>query len=214
MFKQVLSGNAQIALAVLGKSGLLKNYYLAGGLALALHFGHRHSEDFDFFTPNTFDPHQLSSQLSKLGDFKEEFAKGITLLGEFQGIKFSCFQYDYPLLDRPSKFLDVDVAAPEDIAPMKLAAIMDRGTRRDYIDLYILVKNGLSFEQMFELYDHKYSKLENNMFSLTKSLGYFDEADNSSMPRMIEKITWEEVKKFCTQESVRLGNKYLYKTSD
>lgn len=214
MFKQVLSDQAQIALALLGESKLLNNCYLAGGSALALHLGHRHSEDFDFFTPDIFDPHLLSSQLSKLGDFKEEFAKGITLLGEFHEIKFSCFKYDYPLLGPTSQFLGVNIASPEDIAPMKLAAVMDRSTRRDYIDLYMLVKKGLSFEQMFELYDQKYHKLESNLFSLTKSLSYFDEADNSTMPRMIEQITWEEVKKFCSQESVRLGNEHLYKSSN
>lgn len=50
MFASVLSDDAQNALAVLGKSGLLSQAYLAGGSALALQYGHRRSEDFDFFS--------------------------------------------------------------------------------------------------------------------------------------------------------------------
>ena len=49
MFGAVLSDSAQAALAVLAKSGLMKDAYLAGGSALALRFGHRYSIDFDFF---------------------------------------------------------------------------------------------------------------------------------------------------------------------
>ena len=54
MFEQVLSKDAKKSLAVLGKSGLLKNAYMAGGTALALQIGHRVSVDFDFFTPKEF----------------------------------------------------------------------------------------------------------------------------------------------------------------
>ena len=49
MFTAVLSSDAQNALALLGKSGLISKAYLAGGSALALYFGHRYSVDFDFF---------------------------------------------------------------------------------------------------------------------------------------------------------------------
>ena len=54
MFEEVLQKDAERALALLEKSGLLKNAYLAGGTALALQIGHRISVDFDFFTPKKF----------------------------------------------------------------------------------------------------------------------------------------------------------------
>lgn len=41
MFEKVLSKNAKDSMALLGKSKLLKDAYLAGGTALALKIGHR-----------------------------------------------------------------------------------------------------------------------------------------------------------------------------
>jgi hypothetical protein len=75
MFASVLSGDAQNALALLGGSGLLSQAYLAGGSALALQFGHRRSEDFDFFSPHPFSPDELGRALSALGRFTQTFAK-------------------------------------------------------------------------------------------------------------------------------------------
>ena len=54
MFTRVLSDNAKYALAILGKSRLMDNAYLAGGTACALQLGHRLSFDLDFFTPKEF----------------------------------------------------------------------------------------------------------------------------------------------------------------
>ncbi|MBI4100102.1 nucleotidyl transferase AbiEii/AbiGii toxin family protein, partial [Candidatus Microgenomates bacterium] len=65
MFTGTLPVNAQESLALLGKTKCLpKGTYLAGGSGLALHFGHRMSEDFDFFTPNSFDQDALVKKLA------------------------------------------------------------------------------------------------------------------------------------------------------
>lgn len=209
MFGSVLSGAAQTALAVLGESGLVKNAYLAGGSALALHYGHRYSIDFDFFSTEPFLPDTLSRRLQNLGIFKETFSKGISLIGSFNGIKMSYFQYEYPLIAPTTEFLHVTVAHPHDIGAMKLTAIMDRGTKRDLVDLYELHEQGVTVEQLFDMYDKKYQKLSANMFSLIKALGYFDETELSTMPEMIRAVSWEEVKQFFSAESLRLAKKYL-----
>jgi hypothetical protein len=65
----------------------------------------------------------------------ERSEKG-TILTYVNGTRFSLFFYSYPLLDNAQKFLNVDIAGIKDIAPMKVAAISDRGTKRDFIDLY------------------------------------------------------------------------------
>lgn len=209
MFTAVLSDDAQSALAVLGKSGLLSQAYLAGGSALALQIGHRRSEDFDFFSPQEFSPIELSKALSRVGKFQTTFAKGITLLGTFNEVKFSYFQYNYPLLDTAITYKDVVLAQQKDIAAMKLAAIMDRGKKRDFVDLFVLTQHELSFDDMLELYDRKYHALENNLFSLIRAINYFDEADTTEMPNMLIPLSWENVKKFFIAESMRLAKKYL-----
>ncbi len=209
MFAAVLSGDAQNALAVLGKSGLVSRAYLAGGSALALQYGHRRSEDFDFFSPDPFSPDKLSQVLSRLGTFKTTFCKGITLLGVFNGVKFSYFQYNYPLIDPTVEHLLVKIAQPKDIAAMKLAAVMDRGKKRDFVDLFVLTKHGISVDMMLELYDQKFQALDNNLFSLLRALNYFDEAETTDMPQMLISLEWEKIKEYFISESMRLAKKYL-----
>ena len=65
MFTKVLSTTAQNSLALLGKSGLLNDTYLAGGCSgLALHLGHQYSLDFDFFTRRHFESKDVTRKLS------------------------------------------------------------------------------------------------------------------------------------------------------
>lgn len=211
MFTTVLSKNAQNALALLGKSRILQDKtYLAGGSALALQYGHRISIDFDFFTPIHFVGRNIALELNNIGSFKlQEAAEKNTLLGLFNNVKFSLFFYDYPLVISPINYLGIEIARPEDIAAMKLAAIMDRGTIKDFIDIYFLIKKGISLEQSFRYYNKKYKSLANNIYSIIKSLSYFDDANLKEMPEMIERIDWEEVKKFFQKETIKLAEKYL-----
>ena len=58
-------------------------------------------------------------------------------------------------------------------------------------------------------YNKKYKSLANNIYSIIKSLSYFDDADLKEMPEMIEKINWEEVKEFFRKEVLKLADKYL-----
>lgn len=211
MFTKTLSENAQKSLALLGKGVLPLNTYLAGGSALALHFGHRISIDFDFFTNAPFSSEKLVEGLTKIGDFKPQTALKDTLLGSFNGIRFSLFYYPHPLLFPAIDYEDIPVADPKDIAAMKVAAVADRGSKKDFIDLYFLSKNGIALESCFEYYERKYKSLANNLYSIITSLSYFVDAENSEMPRMIAEISWEEIRAFFEKEAVRLGKKYLEK---
>ena len=211
MFTKTLSGDAPKSLAVLGKGVLPKGTYMAGGSALALHFGHRFADEFDFFTPFSFSSSNLKQQLEKLGNFKTETVLSDTLLGKFNGVRFSMFYYKYPLLFPTVKFLGIELADPKEIGAMKIAAIMDRGSKKDFFDLYFLSKNSILLEECFENYDKKYKALDSNLYSILKSLSYFVDAESSAAPVMIEKVSWPEVKKFFENEAVRLGKKYLTK---
>lgn len=210
MFTRTLSVNTQNALALLGKTDVLpQKTYLAGGSALALHFGHRISVDFDFFTPKHFKEKKLSKDLAKIGEFVTSEISKDTLLGLFQKIRFSIFRYDYPLLFPATIFNDLHIAHPKDIAAMKLAAIMDRGAKKDFIDLFFLVQNKVTLEEALEYYDKKYQALANNIYSLITSLSYFVDAEDDHMPKMLAKISWQEVKKFLQKETIRLAKKFL-----
>lgn len=204
MFPDTLSGDAQNALAVLGKSGLLNSAYLAGGTSLALQIGHRKSEDFDFFTRLDFDSGEIISKLKGIGKFTVDQLAPRTILGQFMGTDFSLFYQSYPLVDETLNYLNVNLASPKDISAMKLSAITGRGTKKDYIDLYFLAKEKYQFEQMFAFYDQKYGVLEANKMAIVKALQYFEDVDLSEMPVMLKSLDWEEVKKFLRDQAARL----------
>ncbi len=93
MFEKTLIQGAKDNLALLGKSGLLRDAYLAGGTAAALYLGHRISLDFDFFTSIPFNPTEVAQELAKWGSFMKEQASKGTVLGTFNKTKFSLFLY-------------------------------------------------------------------------------------------------------------------------
>jgi hypothetical protein len=75
-------------------------FYLAGGTALALYLGHRHSEDLDWFTSERLaDPLYLAQRLrdANLAFVTAQTAPG-TLHGHILGVRLSLFEFRYPLL--------------------------------------------------------------------------------------------------------------------
>lgn len=209
MFEQVLSKDAKKSLAVLGKSRLLQDAYLAGGTALALQMGHRISVDFDFFTGKKFNGNIFVRKLKKLiPDFRLERTAAGTLLGNINKIRFSLFFYDYPLLFKKHSFSGIiKIADIKDIAAMKIAAISDRGTKRDFIDLYFITKieKILSLDEILRLYDKKFGLLKQNKIHILKSLVYFDDAEDEPLPIMLKPVKWKEVKKAITKSVLEIG---------
>lgn len=209
MFEEVLPKDAKSALAILGESGLLKEAYLAGGTALALHIGHRISVDFDFFTRKEFNENYLVQKLTELPlSFRLEKTDAGTILGYLNKTRFSLFFYKYPILGKVRQFLNSNILDVKDIAPMKLAAISDRGTKRDFIDLYFIIamEKLFTLQEVFDLYDQKFKILNQNKAHILKSLIYFDDADEQPMPQMLKKVDWTTVKKF-----FKLETKFLVK---
>jgi hypothetical protein len=141
MFEKAITPETKKSLAILGEIGILKECYLAGGTALCLQFGHRISFDLDFFTKEEFKPKILAQRIKKIfPEFKVDKLEWGTILGYLGKTRFSLFFYDYPLLFKPLNFLGIKIAQSKDIAPMKIAEICERGTKRDFIDLFFILK--------------------------------------------------------------------------
>ena len=200
MFEETFVKGAKDILALLGRSGILQEAYLAGGTAAALQLGHRISVDFDFFTTKEFIPKEISAALSKLGSFDEEQESKGTLLGKFEGINFSFFIYKYPLIFPAQKYLSVSIADIRDIASMKIDAIASRGAKRDFIDLYFICKSGYQLTDILDFYDKKYGRLSSNRIHIQKSLVFFNDAEPDEMPRMLKDVKWGKVKEFFEEE--------------
>lgn len=196
MFAETLIKGADDSLAILGSSGILKDAYLAGGTAAALQMGHRISVDFDFFTPREFVPEKFVTALSKLGSFDETQVDKGTVLGNFEGVKFSLFVYKYLLIFPAIKYSSLKIADIRDIAAMKIEAIASRGAKRDFIDLYFICQSGYQLGQLLDIYDKKYKNLATTGIHVMKSLVYFDDAEPDKIPLMLKEVQWEEVKRY------------------
>ncbi len=178
-------------------------YYLAGGTALALQMGHRTSLDFDFYHPQHFDSGELFSKLqSVFGErVTERHREEDTLTGDIDGVHFSFFWYKYPLIRVLKDFESVPLASIEDIAAMKIIAVVQRGTRRDFIDIYYLLKR-VDLDALFFWTEEKYPSF--NRYMGMRALIYFDDAekrtDESRITIFDKNLTWEEVKKAITKK--------------
>lgn len=186
-----------------------KTAYLAGGTALALQLGHRMSVDLDFFTLHEFNETELSSKLKKLSGFTEDRTAEWTILGKVGNTKFSMFYYNYPLLDKTIQFENINLASLKDIAAMKIHAIEQRGTRRDFVDVYFLSKT-YTLDQMVTFYQEKYSAASDRLVFTIRALDYFEDAEQENqMPQMLLPVDWEEVKGFFRIETKRLAHEKL-----
>lgn len=79
---------------------------------------------------------------------------------------------------------------------MKLSVVIDRGKKRDFVDLFFLAQRGFSLDDALRWYDQKYHTSENSLFSLLGALNHFDEAGTTDMPETLTPPSWEEVKTF------------------
>ncbi len=170
---------------------------LVGGTSLALQIGHRKSIDLDFFGEIDFtylNIKEVFKSFDKIESFKN--SKHINIF-EINNVKVDFVNYTYPWLKQELEIDGIRLAQKEDIAAMKIAAITGRGSRKDFVDLFFLLKQ-FTFQQIMDLYKQKY--FDSSPYLALKSLVYFDDAENDFSVEMIEDISWEEVKNTISTE--------------
>lgn len=171
---------------------MFKESRLVGGTALALHLGHRVSVDLDFFGKIDAPLEDIVFELSSFASVSPISASEMMRFLIVDGIKVDIVNYPYPWIDSPVVENGVTLAGIKDIAAMKLSAITNRGTKKDFIDYYYLLKT-YSLKELLDLYVRKFSDAQ--LFTAIKSLTYFQDAGADPMPRMTENLDWENVKK-------------------
>ena len=178
MHSQILTSTQLAVLDRLAAIPVVRDFYLAGGTALALRHGHRRSIDFDFFRSETFDVQELAAGLGQVFDEYERLPTGEhTLYVRLSGVTTSFFRYPYRLLDavEPTPW-GFGLASDTDIAAMKIEAIAGRGSRKDFVDLRILCRAGLTLETAFELFERKYGTRRTDRYHRLRALAYFEDA--------------------------------------
>jgi predicted nucleotidyltransferase component of viral defense system len=173
----------------------IADFYLAGGTALALQIAHRRSIDFDFFVERPFKPQAVKRRMALIGDYQvSSEQEDIIIDGRINNVRVSFFNTPFPLIGREIKLGNLRIISKEDIAAMKLQAISSRGSRKDFIDLFFLLKE-LTLAEMFSFYEEKYGKNAENVYCVLKGLIYFADAEAKPMPSLLRRVTWGEIKK-------------------
>lgn len=196
---EIFARTQQRVLSQIGSAFSRRGFFLVGGTAVALHLGHRRSVDFDWFTSERFDPLNVARELHDEGIVftTEEVAPG-TLHGRVGGVRVSLIRHGYPLLAKLRTWRGgIRIAARADLAAMKLAAIAQRGAKKDFVDIYALGQRSHSLRQMLRWYQRKFALAD--FAHVLRSLAYFDDAEPERMPRMLWKVDWRTIKKTIQQ---------------
>jgi hypothetical protein len=88
---------------------------------------------------------------------------------------------------------------------MKLAAIARRGLRKDFWDLYAIVKAGTGLAAVGRDYVEKYGRTQADLYHVARALTYFDDAEREeALPDGMTRALWSTIKRFFTREAHRL----------
>jgi len=172
----------------------LNHFYLTAGTALSLLLGHRESEDLDFFIQNEFEPQKLQQELETFGTLTDLELAQSKLNTFIDDVKLQFLYYPYQLIQPLTNWNGIKISSKIDIACTKLQTIGARGSKKDFIDIYFLLKE-FTLPHLFDQLKEKYPKTDYNHMHILKSLTYFDDANAQPMPKMHIQISWDEVKK-------------------
>lgn len=164
---------------------------LCGGTSLALQIGHRKSIDIDLFGQIDLDDITAANTLSSIGTTQTIKKSQNIHIYTVNGIKVDLVNYPYPWIKPIITKDTIRLGSKPDIAAMKLAAVAGRGSKKDFIDIYFLLKE-FSLSELLAFYNQKYS--DGSSFMVLKSLTYFNDADDDPNPVLLIPTSWEQVK--------------------
>ena len=96
------------------------------------------------------------------------------------------------------------VADIVDIACMKIDTVAKRGAKRDFVDIYFILKEIAPLSDLLKMLTQKYASVNYNMTHIKKGLVYFEDAERDPMPNMIKALDWGELKRFFQQEIAKI----------
>jgi len=171
----------------------LKDFNLGGGTSLALRFGHRRSVDIDLFSRRQFDSLHLSELLhSRFSSLELINRTEGSLCMLIDGCKLDILQHNFPLLNEPLVNNGIRFLSLPDLAAMKINAVTNRGSKKDFVDLYLLHSNDIPLTESLDYFCEKYGSA--GRFLAIRSLGWFEDADAEPDPVFLNGWTWETVR--------------------
>lgn len=171
----------------------LTDFVLVGGTNLSLRLGHRLSIDLDLFSNKVFEPQEICNAIFEVFPQTIIVSQSKTMLFLFiEGIKVDIVFIPQLYIQPVEEIEGIRLASIPDIIAMKLNAIARRGVKKDFWDIAELL-NFYSVAEMIEFFKVKYTN--NDIFSILRSMMYFEDAEIQKDPDPLKKVTWSAVKK-------------------
>lgn len=203
MYKQILNRDQLDVLPLISQFN--REFYLVGGTAIALHIGHRQSIDFDLFK-------QKKLHRKKIIDKIRTFSKSYTITRNvdeqlnlvIQNVKFTFFEYPYEI--KASCNFDSIIKMPDllTLAAMKAFALGRRSKWKDYVDIYFIIKEHYSINEIAEkaisIFEDSFSEKQ-----FRAQLSFFDDIDYSEeITYLKQAVSNDEIKLFLTEKAVAI----------
>lgn len=198
---QIFNQNQELLLPLVKQ--FKKEFYLVGGTAIALHIGHRRSIDFDLFK---YSPIKRKNILKVVSDF--DYPYNVTrsvyeqLNLNIKDVKFTFFQFPFKIAAKEK--LDDVLRLPNllDLAAMKAYALGRRSKWKDYVDLYFILKDHYTVQQISD----RTTALFGQLFSeklFRAQLSYFEDIDYSEpVEFLVKPVPDKEIKDFLTNIAI------------
>jgi hypothetical protein len=211
---EVLAPRAQELVARIAPFAWAEECYLAGSAALALYVGHRPVQDLDLMTGTNRltgpERRDLLGELLALDPATEvETARDGYLFARLAGgIGLRFFYYPYPLIDPFEDLSGLAVASAVDLGLMKIAAIISRGSRRDFADLYLLCRD-LPLGELLARSGDKFGHVRDFPLQALKGLADLSATAGEPLPRLAMPLDWADVEAWLRAEVRELGRMHV-----
>jgi hypothetical protein len=158
-----------------GIVGEMPHWFVIGGQAVRCFAPYRPSRDVDFGVASVTDLDDLVEQLGRRGQVELQERAPDTMHLLWNGIKVSVFVLARLSTHVEDRHLDVT-----GVLASKLHAILDRGLRRDFFDLYVMLERhrlGIvaALAALRQVYE---GPIDEGL--LLRALSYFDDADGET----------------------------------
>ncbi len=177
--------------------GASEGWFLIGGQAVRCLRPYRPSRDVDIGVPTASDFRKVVAALKRCGAAEVERDKGSIHL-DVDGFEVSVF-----LLPKLARFVEGRRLSLAGLLGTKLHAILDRGTRRDFFDLYVMMQDQrVSMTDALAALRAIHGDVNEGL--VLRALCFFDDADREARLPGEGPRDWSAVKRYFQEQVGRL----------
>lgn len=152
-----------------------RRFSLVGGTAVALHIGHRRSIDFDLFTDKKFANNDIKKVIAKVSPITQILVNRMGEYTFFCGkVKITFFEFPFSLTYKSDYEGFIKMPDLLTLAAMKAYALGQRNKWKDYVDLYFIIRDYHTLEEVISKGKEIFGREFNSKIFRTQ-LGYFND---------------------------------------